>query len=34
MWNMKCIIIPVITAATGIVTKDLRRYLRAIPRKH
>ena len=34
MWNMKCMIIPVITGATGVVTKDLRKYLNAIPRKH
>jgi hypothetical protein len=25
MWNMKCIIIPVITGATGIVTKGLKK---------
>ena len=34
MWNMKCMIIPVITGATGVATKDLRKYLNAIPRKH
>jgi len=25
MWNMKCITIPVITGATGIVTKGLKK---------
>jgi len=34
MWNMKCMIIPEITGATGIVTKDLRKYLKAITGKH
>jgi hypothetical protein len=27
MWNMKCIVIPLITGATGIVTKGLKKYL-------
>jgi hypothetical protein len=34
MWNMKCIIILVITGATGIVTKGLKKYLETIPGKH
>jgi hypothetical protein len=34
MWNMKCLIIPVIIEATGIVTKCLRKNLEAIPGKH
>jgi hypothetical protein len=34
MWNMKCIIIPVIIGATGMVTKGLKTNLEAIPVKH
>ena len=34
MWNLKYKITPVITAATGIVTKGLRKYFAAIPGKH
>jgi hypothetical protein len=34
MWNMKCVIIPVIIGATGIVTKGLKENLEAIPGKH
>jgi len=34
MWNMKCMIIPEITGPIGIVTKDLRKYLKAIKGKH
>jgi hypothetical protein len=34
MWNMKCMIIPVVIATTGIVTKGLRKHLEAIPGKH
>jgi signal transduction histidine kinase len=34
MWNLKCTIIPVITGATGIVTRGLRENLEAIPGKH
>jgi hypothetical protein len=30
MWNMKCMIIPVVTGATGIVTKGLKKNLEAI----
>jgi hypothetical protein len=34
MWNLKCTIIPVITGATGIVTRSLWEYLEAILGKH
>ena len=34
MWNLKCTIIPVITAATGIVTRSLKKNLQAIPGTH
>jgi hypothetical protein len=34
MWNRKCMIILVITWATGIVTKGSKKNLEAIPRKH
>jgi hypothetical protein len=34
MWNLKCTIIPVITGATGIVTKSIRKNLENIPGKH
>ena len=34
MWNMKCTIIPVITGATGIVTRSLKKNLQAIPGTH
>jgi hypothetical protein len=34
MWNMKCMIIPAVTGATGIVTIGLRKNLEAIPGKH
>jgi hypothetical protein len=34
MWNMKCMIIPVIIGVTGIVTKGLKKTLEAIPGKH
>jgi hypothetical protein len=34
MWNMKCFVIPVITGATGIVTRGLKRYLETIPGNH
>jgi hypothetical protein len=27
MWNMKCVIIPAVTGATGVVTKGLRTNL-------
>jgi len=34
MWNLKCTIIPVITGATGRVTRSLRKNLAAVPGKH
>ena len=34
MWNLKCTIVPVITGATGIVTKSLRKNLEIITGKH
>jgi len=34
MWNLKCTIIPVITGATGIVTRTLRKNLEAAPGKY
>jgi hypothetical protein len=34
MWNMKCMIIPVVIEATGIVTKGLKKNLEAITGKH
>jgi len=34
MWNLKCTIIPVINGATGIVTRNLRKHLEAIPEKY
>jgi len=34
MWNLKCVIIPVIIGATGIVTRNLRKNLEAVPGKH
>jgi hypothetical protein len=34
MWNMKCFVIPVITGATAIVTRGLKKYLETIPGKH
>jgi hypothetical protein len=34
MWNLKRTIIPVITGATGIVTRNLRKNLEAVPGKH
>jgi hypothetical protein len=34
MWSMKCFVIPIITGATGIVTKGLKKYLETIPGKH
>jgi hypothetical protein len=33
MWNLKCTIIPIITGATGIVTRSLRKNLEAVPGK-
>ena len=34
MWNLKCTIIPVITGATGTVTRSLKNNLQAIPGTH
>jgi hypothetical protein len=34
MWNMKCFVIPVITGATGIVKRGIKKYLETIPGKH
>ena len=34
MWNLKCMIIPVIIGATGIVTRSLRKNLEAVQGKH
>ena len=34
MWNVECMITPVITGATTIVTKGLRKILKVIPGKH
>ena len=33
MWKLKCTIIPIITGATGIVTRSLRKNLEAVPGK-
>jgi hypothetical protein len=34
MWNMKCMIVWVITGATGIITKGLKRNVEIISGKH
>ena len=34
MWNLKCTVIPVITGATGIVMRSLKKDLGATPGKH
>jgi len=34
MWNMKCMIVPVITRAIGIATGSLKKVLKAILGKH
>jgi hypothetical protein len=34
MWNMKCMVTPVITGATRTVTEGLKKNLEGIPRKH
>ena len=34
LWNLKCTIIPVIIGATGIVTRNIRKNLEAVPGKH
>jgi phosphoenolpyruvate synthase/pyruvate phosphate dikinase len=33
MWNVKCVVIPAVTGATGIVTRGLRKNLEAKPEK-
>jgi len=34
MWNLKCTITLIITGATGIVTRSLRKNLEVVPEKH
>jgi len=34
MWNLKCMIVPVIIGATGIVTRRLRKNLETVPGKN
>jgi hypothetical protein len=34
MWNLKCMIIPVIIGATGVVTRSLMKNLEDVPGKH
>jgi hypothetical protein len=34
MWNMECVITPVVTGSTGMVTKILKKNRKAIPGKH
>jgi hypothetical protein len=34
MWNLKCVIIVVITGATGTVMRGLRKHVESIPGKH
>ena len=34
MWNVKANVIPLITGATGTISKSLRQYLRHVPGKH
>ena len=34
MWNVKAKVIPVITGATGTISKLLRQYMRNIPEEH
>jgi hypothetical protein len=34
MWNLKCMIIPVIIGVTGVLTRSLGNNLEAIPGKH
>jgi hypothetical protein len=33
MWNLKCMIVPVIIGATGVVKRSLRKNLEAVPGK-
>ena len=34
MWGIKCVIVPVILGATGIVKKDVKKNVESITRKH
>jgi hypothetical protein len=34
MWNVKTRVIPVITGATGIISKSFRKYMSTIPGNH
>jgi hypothetical protein len=34
MWNMTCMVIPVVTGDKEIVTRDLRKNFEALPGKH
>ena len=34
MWNVKTKVIPVMTGATGTISKSFRKYVSNIPRKH
>ena len=34
MWNVQAKVIPVITEATGTITKSFRKYLSKVPGKH
>jgi len=34
MWNVKTKVIPVITGATGTISKSFRKYVSKIPGKH
>jgi hypothetical protein len=34
MWNLKCMIVPIIIGATGIVTRSLKKNLETIPGKY
>ena len=34
MWNLKCTVIPAIIEPTGMVTRNLRKNLEAVPGKH
>jgi hypothetical protein len=34
MWNLKCMIVPVIIGANGVVTRSLRKNVEAVPGKH
>jgi len=34
MWKVKCMVIPLINGATGILTNDVNKNLKATPVKH